>query len=84
VLFDDISSNAICTVSVVGQDAGWMDCEQNGERWVLIARHRRRRILSAGVHPSLVTTATHETLTVYYATANFTTIVTRDVSIPTL
>ncbi|CAF4970904.1 unnamed protein product, partial [Rotaria sp. Silwood1] len=53
-LFDKTSNTAICTVSAIGQDAGWMDCEQN------------------------VKTATHETLIVYYAKANFTTIVTRD------
>ncbi|CAF4903548.1 unnamed protein product [Rotaria sp. Silwood1] len=63
LLFDEKSNIAICTVSAIGQDAGWMDCEQNG------------------INPSLIKTATHETLTVYYAKANFTTIVTRDVSI---
>ncbi|UJR07945.1 hypothetical protein I4U23_012224 [Adineta vaga] len=34
-----------------------------------------------GINPSLITTATHETLTVYYAEANFTAIVTRDIGI---
>ncbi|CAF3003847.1 unnamed protein product [Rotaria sp. Silwood2] len=63
VLFDETSTNAICTVAAVGQDAAWADCEENG------------------IYPSLIKTATHETLTVYYAKANFTTIVTRDVSI---
>ncbi|CAF3884340.1 unnamed protein product [Rotaria sp. Silwood1] len=63
ILFDETSNTAICTVSAIGQNAGWMDCEQNG------------------ISPSLQKTATHETLTVYYAKANFTTIVTRDVSI---
>ncbi|CAF3917414.1 unnamed protein product, partial [Rotaria sp. Silwood1] len=60
ILLDETSNTAICTVSAIGQDAGWMDCEQNG------------------INPSLIKTATHETLTVYYAKANFTTIVTRD------
>ncbi|CAF1114474.1 unnamed protein product [Adineta steineri] len=32
-----------------------------------------------GINPSLIRTATHETLTVYYAKGNFTTIVTRDI-----
>ncbi|CAF5069162.1 unnamed protein product, partial [Rotaria sp. Silwood1] len=63
ILLDETSNTAICTVSAIGQDAGWMDCEQNG------------------INPSLIKTATHETLTVYYAKANFTTTVTRDVSI---
>ncbi len=34
-----------------------------------------------GITPSLIQTGTHETLTVYYVKANFTTIITRDVSI---
>ncbi|CAF4051319.1 unnamed protein product [Adineta steineri] len=63
ILFDEASTKAICTVSAIDQDFGWMDCEQNG------------------IIPSLVKTSTHETFTVYYAKGNFTTIVTRDVSI---
>ncbi|CAF1459026.1 unnamed protein product [Adineta steineri] len=61
ILFDELSTKAICTVSAVGQDFGWMDCEEND------------------INPSLITTATHETLTVYYAKGNFTTIVTHDI-----
>ena len=38
---------------------------------------------SVGVTPSLTKTATHETLTVYHTKANFTAIVTRDVSTST-
>ncbi|CAF1422375.1 unnamed protein product, partial [Rotaria sp. Silwood1] len=29
ILLDEISNIAICTVSAIGQDADWMDCEQN-------------------------------------------------------
>ncbi|CAF3889229.1 unnamed protein product [Adineta steineri] len=61
ILFDEASTKAICTVSGIDQDFGWMDCEENG------------------INPSLIKTATHETLTVYYAKGNFTTIVTRDI-----
>ncbi|CAF0936850.1 unnamed protein product [Adineta steineri] len=63
ILFDEASTKAICTVSGVGQDFGWMDCEENG------------------INPSLIKTATHETLTVYYAKGNFTTIVTHDIGV---
>ncbi|CAF1235100.1 unnamed protein product [Adineta steineri] len=62
ILFDEVSTKAVCTVTAIDQDFGWMDCEQNG------------------INPSLIKTATHETLTVYYAKGNFTTIVTRDPS----
>ncbi|CAF1114455.1 unnamed protein product [Adineta steineri] len=61
ILFDEASTKAICTVSGIDEDFGWMDCEQNG------------------INPSLIKTPTHETLTVYYAKGNFTTIVTRDI-----
>ncbi|CAF0936865.1 unnamed protein product [Adineta steineri] len=61
ILFDEVSTKAICTVSGIDQDFGWMDCEENG------------------INPSLIKTPTHETLTVYYAKGNFTTIVTRDI-----
>ncbi|CAF4477179.1 unnamed protein product [Rotaria magnacalcarata] len=60
IIFDEVSTTAICTVSAVGQDVDWMDCEQNG------------------IKPSLIKTATHETLNVYYAKAKFTAIVTKD------
>ncbi|CAF4119499.1 unnamed protein product [Adineta steineri] len=63
ILFDEVSTKAVCTVTAIDQDFGWMDCEQNG------------------INPSLIKTATHETLTVYYAKGNFTTIVTRDIGV---
>ncbi|CAF3054444.1 unnamed protein product, partial [Rotaria sp. Silwood2] len=76
ILFDETSNNAICTISDQGQGVGWIDCEENGKKQLTTTIINVFACI--GIKPSLIKTATHETLTVYYVKVNFTTIVTRD------